>query len=68
MGGVILLFKFGLPANIDRTGTIRLALGEDEAEIKKGKTYDFWGRFWLSMILVGFLLQAALYILELCAC
>lgn len=56
--GVVLLFKFGLPASISRTGTSFLALeGEDKAERAKAQRYDFWARVGLALLIVGFLLQ-----------
>ena len=58
--GAVLLFKFGLPASIDREGHVLLATGQiDENEIKKGKLYDRWGRIGLALLITGFILQLA---------
>ena len=58
IAGVILLFRFGLPPAVDRSGAVHLIAEEaDEAEVAKGRRYDFWGRVGLVLILVGFLLQ-----------
>lgn len=56
--GVILLWKFGLPENIDRSGTIVLAAeGCDESEKKKASMYDRISQFALLLLIVGFALQ-----------
>ncbi len=58
--GAVLLFKFGLPASIDRQGHIHIITEQvDEEEIKKGKLYDIWGKFGLGLLILGFVLQLA---------
>ncbi len=56
--GVVLLFKFGLPEEVRRHGRSFLAIeGENEDEKRKAEEYDFWARFGLVLLIVGFLLQ-----------
>ncbi len=56
--GAILLFKFGLPENINREGHINLILEqEDEGEKRKAQKYDFWGKTGLVFIIIGFIFQ-----------
>ena len=56
--GVLLLFKFGLPEDVRRKGEGYLLLEEtDEAEIAKGRRYDFWARVALGLVVLGFVLQ-----------
>lgn len=56
--GVILLWKFGLPENINRDGLSLLALeGTDEKEKQKAKRYDKYSNFAILLIVLGFLLQ-----------
>ena len=58
VAGVLLLFKFGLPEDVRRKGESYLLLEKtDEAEMAKGKRYDFWARVALSLVLLGFVLQ-----------
>lgn len=55
---VILLWRFGLPAPIDRTGAVGIAaMRVDTAQIKEGKRYDFWARIGLGLIILGFIVQ-----------
>lgn len=56
--GVTLLWKFGLPESIDRSGAFILtAKGCDENEKKKAKIYDCVSIFALLLLIVGFGLQ-----------
>jgi formate hydrogenlyase subunit 3/multisubunit Na+/H+ antiporter MnhD subunit len=56
--GVLLLFKFGLPSEISKTGSIGLSLeGTDYEEVKKWKKYNFWSKIGLLFILIGFVFQ-----------
>jgi hypothetical protein len=58
--GAVLLFKFGLPENINRSGHISRALEQtDEAEIAKAKKYDHYGKIALALLVVGFTGQLA---------
>lgn len=56
--GAGLIWRFGLSAEISRSGAIHIiAQGADEAEKRKASWYDrvsFWGFF---ALVVGFLLQ-----------
>ncbi len=56
--GVILVWRFGLPDPIDRTGAVGIAqMKVDTEQIKKGARYDCWGRIGLVLIILGFVLQ-----------
>jgi hypothetical protein len=58
--GAVLLFKFGLPASIDREGRTHIIIEQvDDEEIKKGKFYDLWGRIGLGLLVLGFIFQLA---------
>ena len=57
--GAILLFKFGLPEDVSRSGHTYLVLEqEDSNEKAKGVFYDRWGKVGLVSLIIGFLLQA----------
>jgi len=56
--GVALIWHFGLPADINRTGSQRLILEqEDQKEIEAGKRYDFWSFWGFALLCFGFFLQ-----------
>ena len=56
--GAYLLFKFGLPPSIDRTGVEHLVGGEiDSAEVKKGKLYDSRSAIGFKLLILGFVFQ-----------
>jgi hypothetical protein len=56
--GVILLFKYGLPSEISKDGSIGLSLQDtDDNDVKKWKTYNLWSKIGLSFILIGFAFQ-----------
>ncbi len=56
--GALLLWKFGLPAEISRSGTGTILLeGTDESEIALAKKYDRWAKVGLICLAVGFALQ-----------
>ena len=58
--GALLLFKFGLPADIDRQGrSYRITTEVDQNEIRKGKIYDRWGKVGLALLAISFALQFA---------
>jgi hypothetical protein len=58
IAGVLVLFKYGLPSEVSKEGSIGIAFqGTDLDEVKKWKKYDCWSKFGLSIILIGFLLQ-----------
>lgn len=56
--GILILFKYGLPSDVDKNGFIPLILEqEDEGEKKKWKIYNFWSKIGLGFIFVGFIFQ-----------
>jgi hypothetical protein len=58
--GAVLIWRFGLPADIDRRGRGWLLLeSKDEAEIRKGRTYDRWSMCGFILLVLGFLMQLA---------
>jgi len=64
--GAIFIWKYGLPANINRDGHINLILeGEDETEKNLAKKYDFISRIGMSLLILGFFFQLiALFIIK----
>lgn len=58
--GVIVLFKFGLPADIRRGGEEPLLMeGIDQEQIDKAARYDRMSFVGLSVLIFGFLVQGA---------
>jgi hypothetical protein len=56
--GVMLLWRYGLPAEISRSGAIRfVAEQEDSAEKALARRYDRLGRLGLILLILGFVLQ-----------
>ncbi len=56
--GAILLFKFGLPEDISRSGHINLILEQEDVNEKaKGVFYDKCGKIGLFFIILGFFFQ-----------
>ncbi len=57
--GAALIFKFGLPADIRRSGASYLLLesSPDEKEKQLAKKYDLWGRIGIGLLIIGFILQ-----------
>ena len=56
--GVLILFKFGLPSDVNQNGHIALIIEqEDEAEKRKWKKFNFLSRVGLAFILIGFAFQ-----------
>ncbi len=55
--GVVLLFRFGLPPDVSRDGTVGFALGTDEREARRAKRYARISWTALGLIVTGFLLQ-----------
>lgn len=54
----LILWKFGLPENINRAGLSFLALeGTDKKEIKKAKKYDKFSKMGILLLIIGFILQ-----------
>lgn len=57
MAGLI-LFRYGLPANIDPEGRGRLLLEQiDEKEKKLAQTYKTVSKFGITLLVIGFFLQ-----------
>jgi hypothetical protein len=58
IGGVVLIFKYGLPASINRSGMIGLGTPDETGEHKAAaRRYDRWARVGLVMLIAGFALQ-----------
>ena len=56
--GACLIFRFGLPEEIDRHGYIYVIVREkDEKEKEKAKKYDFWAKVGIGCLIIGFFLQ-----------
>jgi hypothetical protein len=56
--GALLLWKFGLPKNVNRSGTRYRSVSDiDENEIKKAKVYDKWATIAVILLIVGFVFQ-----------
>ncbi len=56
--GAIIIFRFGLPQNIDRSGKIyRIISDVDESEKMKARFYDRMSFFGIFLLVIGFLLQ-----------
>lgn len=56
--GTGILWKFGLPAKVDRDGEQALIFEEnDEKMIADGRKYDFRANCGFALLLVGFVLQ-----------
>lgn len=56
--GAGLIWKFGLPAEISRTGAIHRVLeGRDEAEAAKARVYDLVSWWAFLLLVAGFVLQ-----------
>jgi hypothetical protein len=56
--GAFLIWKFGLPASIDRAGAIHIITEQrDEEEVKLAKKYDFRSGVGFWLIILSFLFQ-----------
>jgi len=56
--GALLLWRYGLPEPISRTGAIHfIAEQSDQAEIDKAKRYDRCARVGIALLILGFILQ-----------
>ncbi len=56
--GAILIWKYGLPDSISKSGSEIVTHSVDpESEKKKAKKYEFWGKTGLGLLMFGFLLQ-----------
>lgn len=52
--GVVLLFIFGLPAEVNRSGAVGWQIGTTEEGPAKARFYDWMSRFALLALVVGF--------------
>jgi hypothetical protein len=60
IAGALLLWRFGLAPSIDRSGTTHIITEQvDEAEVRKGKRYDRFGRTGIALLVLGFVFQLA---------
>ena len=57
--GVVLMFRFGLPPDVTRTGAGYLTWGVDEGEVRKSKLYDRMSWVALALLILGYGLQIA---------
>lgn len=58
IAGTGILWKFGLPASIDREGWVLMTADDkDEAMIAKGKKYDFRAGCGFALLVLSFALQ-----------
>ncbi len=56
--GAIMIFRFGLPENIDRSGKIyRVTSGVDEEEKRKARFYDRMSPVGILLLILGFGMQ-----------
>ncbi|MDX2253199.1 MAG: hypothetical protein NW202_13015 [Nitrospira sp.] len=56
--GAVLLWRYGLPEAVSRTGAIALILEQDDkAEAAKTKRYDLLSSCGMILLVVGFVLQ-----------
>lgn len=56
--GAVLIYLYGLPENISRTGVVSITLEQvDENEIIKAKKYDLKSRIGIILLILGFFLQ-----------
>jgi hypothetical protein len=56
--GVMMIYLYGLPEEISRSGHIYWVTGgEDRQEKEKAKRYDRWARLGLISLFLGFIIQ-----------
>lgn len=56
--GALLLWRYGLPADVRRDGKYFLVINDgDEVEKAKAKKYDRYSRYAIILLLTGFTLQ-----------
>jgi hypothetical protein len=56
--GTLLIWRFGLPEPINKTGAIHLILEQtDEDEIRRAKRYNRFSLLGVALLVLGFLLQ-----------
>jgi len=58
ISGVVILFKYGLPADVSRNGAIyKVYEQEDESEKRRWERYNSRSRIGLGLIIIGFVFQ-----------
>ena len=58
IAGAILVWKFGLPESISRTGAAFLQADPvDVAEKRRAERYDLWASFGIGLLVAGFVSQ-----------
>lgn len=57
IAGAFLIWKYGLPEPITKTGAIYITHGVDEAEKKKAESYETFSKWGLKLLILGFILQ-----------
>jgi len=66
--GVLLLFKYGLPNDLNKKGLTGMSfVTVNKEEVKKYKRYKRWSYIALSAILIGFIIQILSNQTYLCA-
>jgi hypothetical protein len=55
--GAVLIWRYGLPEPISRSGDVLLSLEIDETEKAKAKQFDCIARFGIILLVSGFILQ-----------
>lgn len=56
--GAFLIYKYGLPEEVSRTGLISRAVEqEDPEEVEKGKRYDRLSKIGFFLLILGFIFQ-----------
>ena len=53
----IMLWRYGLPKQINRSGSIGLQVKIDESMKKKAERYDLYSKIAIALMILGFLLQ-----------
>ena len=54
-----MLFRFGLPPKVDRTGATYITGAPDQEEVRQGRLYDRISNVALALLVLGFALQIA---------
>lgn len=56
--GAYLIYKFGLPEEVSKSGTVNLVIEEeDPEEIEKARKYDKLSKLGFYILIAGFILQ-----------
>jgi hypothetical protein len=58
--GALIIFHYGLPQNIDRSGKVYIVTSEvDETEKSQANFFDRMSLFGISLLVLGFIMQGA---------